>query len=472
MVEKTPNHGLNKYAEGEENWTHSPDMQAIEERLVIRDQEDSLGKYVPYATTTFVSTDTGGTYDGNGGSWQPAVRGFGTVTASTVDAGNTFRDPSGKEITGEIATVDQTSNNAEVLLGQGMIVGVTSSNTYVADPRNFGAHDTAIQDTVSQIKRGSEPGYVYIPAVPSDGSKIVIENTVTFGGKGPDVLPMGYGFQTQDCAYMDTTINTGDPMFEIVDVRCMRTPMGGIKVSAPGQDAEFIRIRDVTEPMLQHCEVRGLGTSNPSAEGAYVIDSETYNGLIWNCTYIQRGGGGEDPDVSGMNAIAARNSQGTDAPGEIQIIGFNTYADPAKPFKNGYDCTTTASNMMFTSGRFEGAGGDGHLVASNGELFVGAPFELGRSENGAAGIHFTGFTLGVATGVVSSGTIDGDGIYVDPGQGVIGTTYLNCNEDDIHVTANPGGGQLTVPSPASQQGSVYYPSGASNIHVVQTNNPL
>jgi hypothetical protein len=473
MAEKTPNHGLYKYTEGETDWTHSPDMQAIEERLVIRDLEESIGDYIPYSTTTFISTDTGNTYDGDGKSWQPAGRGFGTVTASTVYADKTFKDPSGKEITGEIATIDQTGGNGvEALLGQGMIVGVAPSNVHTVDPRDSGSHDAAIQDAVSQLKSGSEPGYVHIPSVPSDASHITIENTVTFDANGPDVLPMGYGFQTQNCAYIDTTIDNGDPMFELIDIRPMNAPMGNLKVSAPGQDAEFMRLKGVTEPLLQHCEVRGLGNSNPAADGAYVLDSETYNGMLFNCTYLQRGGGGENPDVSGMNAIAGRNSRGTDGPGEMHIIGFNTYADPDRPFNNGYHCDSNSSNIAFSAGRIEGSGGDGHFSVTKGAVMIGAPFELGRSENGADGVHFSGYQLIVGDGVYGSGQIDGDGIYFDPGEGHIGNVFLDAAGDDVVVTANPGGSaQVSVPSPAALNGTANYPSGASNVHVVQTSNP-
>lgn len=474
MVKKTPNHGLNKYAEGEADWTHSPDMQAIEERLVIRDQEEKIGDYIPYSTATFISTDTGRTYDGDGESWQPAARGFGTVSASTIDAGRTLRDPSGKEITTEIATIDQTGGNGvETLLQQGMIVGVTSSNTYLANPRDFGSHDAAIQNAVSQLQNGSEPGYVYIPAIPSDNSNITIENTVTFdGNSGPNVLPMGYGFLSQDCAYIDTTIDDGSPMFQLEDMRAQRTPFGGLKASAPGQDAEFIRMTNVIEPYLRDCEARGLGTDNPSAEGAYVIDSHCYNGLVLNCAYNQRGGDGENPSVGGMNAFAARDSRGTDGPGEMQFVGLNTYADTGNPFRAGYHSTTNASNMMFAFGRFEGAQEAHFDIDSQGALSVGAPFQMGRTENGGHGIDFRGFKLTVSTGVWSGGTIDGDGIRFEPGRGMIGFVHLHCNGDDVKVTANPGGSnRVTVPDPDALLGTASYPSGASNVRVINTNTP-
>jgi hypothetical protein len=74
MVEKTPNHELNKYDEGDTNWTHSPDMQTIEERLVIRDEESNLGNYSPHSGATFVAIDTGAVYDGDGSGWQQATR--------------------------------------------------------------------------------------------------------------------------------------------------------------------------------------------------------------------------------------------------------------------------------------------------------------------------------------------------------------------------------------------------------------
>jgi hypothetical protein len=261
-------------------------------------------------------------------------------------------------------------------------------------------------------------------------------------------------------------------MFHLKSMRAQRLPFGNLKASAPGQDAEFIRMSHIIEPHLVNCEARGLGSPSPSAEGAYVIGSKCYNGLVFSCAYNQRGGNSENPSVGGMNAFAARDDLGTDAPGEMQFIGLNTYADPSNPFRAGYHSEANASNMMFAFGRFEGAQEAHFDIDSGGQLAVGAPFQMGRTENGGHGIDFDGYKLTVATGVWSGGTIDGHGINFSPGQGVIGFVNLNCNGDDVVVTANPGGGnKVTVPDPAALQGSANYPSGASNVRVIKTETP-
>lgn len=80
MVERTPNHELNKYSQGETDWTHSPDMQTIEERLVVRDTDANKSEYTPHDGATFIATDTGAVYDGEGGSWTLATRQFDDVS--------------------------------------------------------------------------------------------------------------------------------------------------------------------------------------------------------------------------------------------------------------------------------------------------------------------------------------------------------------------------------------------------------
>ncbi|WP_135366305.1 polysaccharide deacetylase family protein [Halosimplex halophilum] len=84
MVERTPNHDLHRYEPGETDWTHSPDMATIEERLVVRDEEANLGNYTPHEAATFVATDTGAVYDGDGDAWTPATREADQINANQV----------------------------------------------------------------------------------------------------------------------------------------------------------------------------------------------------------------------------------------------------------------------------------------------------------------------------------------------------------------------------------------------------
>lgn len=124
MVKKTPNHGLHRYSQGEPNWTHSPDMQTIEERLVIRDKESNLENYTPYQTATFVATDTNVVYDGSGESWQLAQRGFEGIEVESINHNRVY-DTGGRyhgELTGSkdakvvIDAIDDRTNRASVVV--------------------------------------------------------------------------------------------------------------------------------------------------------------------------------------------------------------------------------------------------------------------------------------------------------------------------------------------------------------------
>ncbi|WP_135304374.1 hypothetical protein [Haloarcula amylovorans] len=87
MVQETANHGLNKYEAGDTDWTHSPDMQHIEERLVIKDTEANRSNYTPHPTATYVATDSGVVYDGDGSSWNAASRAVQSFSAGDYSAG-------------------------------------------------------------------------------------------------------------------------------------------------------------------------------------------------------------------------------------------------------------------------------------------------------------------------------------------------------------------------------------------------
>lgn len=84
MVKETENHALNKYDKGDANWNHSPDMQHIEERLVVRDEESRLNDYIPHDTATFIATDSGAVYDGDGTQWSKAQRDVGSLSTDRV----------------------------------------------------------------------------------------------------------------------------------------------------------------------------------------------------------------------------------------------------------------------------------------------------------------------------------------------------------------------------------------------------
>lgn len=83
MADKTPNHELNLYAQGDDSWTHTPDMETIEERLVVRDLEENRDEYIPYVDALFFASDNKTWYVGDGTSW---IR-LGTIGESTTGDG-------------------------------------------------------------------------------------------------------------------------------------------------------------------------------------------------------------------------------------------------------------------------------------------------------------------------------------------------------------------------------------------------
>lgn len=125
-MEETPNHGLNKYTKGERDWTHSPDMQTLEERVPVRDLEENLGTYTPHAGAKFEATDTERQFIGDGDAWtRVASTGqdpeFESVTAGEIgitNKGTLYRAGEFVEIFGAQTdtSVGSTSNTTSVRL--------------------------------------------------------------------------------------------------------------------------------------------------------------------------------------------------------------------------------------------------------------------------------------------------------------------------------------------------------------------
>lgn len=80
MADKTSNHELNLYEQGDENWTHTSDMETIEERLIVRDLEQNRDSYTAYKDGLFFATDSEIWYIGTGTSWVS----LGTLDESTL----------------------------------------------------------------------------------------------------------------------------------------------------------------------------------------------------------------------------------------------------------------------------------------------------------------------------------------------------------------------------------------------------
>lgn len=116
MADETPNHQLNTYEQGDSNWEHSTDMETIEERLVIRDVEANLSNYTPHSGATFIATDSGAVFDGDGASWNGAERALKSVNGVQI-----------------ARTPDHLQDAIDALPGDG--------GTVILSPGNYGDED-------------------------------------------------------------------------------------------------------------------------------------------------------------------------------------------------------------------------------------------------------------------------------------------------------------------------------------------
>lgn len=83
MPTPTDNHNLDVgYVEGE-SWDYNDEFQTIEERLVVRDTEANLSNYTPHSAATFIATDTGAVYDGDGTNWNAATRSYNEASVGS-----------------------------------------------------------------------------------------------------------------------------------------------------------------------------------------------------------------------------------------------------------------------------------------------------------------------------------------------------------------------------------------------------
>lgn len=94
MVDTTDNHDLNLYEQGDENWSHRDDLETLEKATPVRDAEANRNSYIPYEGATFVATDTGAVYDGNGSRWTKASRNFEGIKADRVNNVTVIEDGS------------------------------------------------------------------------------------------------------------------------------------------------------------------------------------------------------------------------------------------------------------------------------------------------------------------------------------------------------------------------------------------
>jgi len=476
MVENTPNHGLHKYALGDTDWTHSPDMQTIEERLVIRDVEENLQNYTAHAAATFVSTDTGAVYDGTGSSWESASRGFDTVATNSVETAQVTATESITYPDGSVVTSPPGSSNGH----DGIIRGYNGTSGPGADaevnPNDYADASKAIQDVVDSLESeqsGREQGVVRIPHVDPNGEELTIASTVTFGANG-DTYPSFHGSTGRNGPYIQVTIDDGSPAFDVLGQRLNGIHIWGAFANGNGNDCEFIRFYHTNACTYYGGDLRAFcGPAGGSARGTILIDSKCWNGRIQNVNFNGIPQSGSKTDVSGMSCVRFLDSDGGSfsGPGEWLIQGLTTYSAPSYPMNNIIHSEINASNLRINNCRFESAGGKGLIYLTKGGAVITGN-QLGRTENSASRIHHTGFDVLIGPNTHSASAENGYYIRAQQGRIMNTTRYSKVSSFAIDV-GDPGGsnGKLVVPKPETIIGPVNYPSNASNVYFPDGSQP-
>lgn len=474
MVENTPNHGLHKYAKGDQDWTHSPDMQTIEERLVIRDAEGNLQNYTPHAAATFVATDTGAVYDGTGDSWTAASRGFETVATNSVETARVTATESITYPDGSVVTSPPGSSGAHDGIIRGYNGAAGAGADAEANPNDYADASRAIQDVVDELESaqsGDESGVVRIPHTDPKGNELTIPSTVTFGRNGK-TYPSFHGSTGRHGPYIQVTIDDGSPAFDVRGQRLNGIHIWGANANGGGNDCEFIRLYNTNSCTYYGGDLRAFcGSSGGSARGAILIDSNSYNGRIQNVNFNGISNDSTKHDVSGMNCVAFLNSKGggsSTSPGEWLLQGLTTYADPNYPFNHIIHSEVNASNLRINDCRLESAGGKGLVYMTKGGAVISGN-QLGRCENSADGIHFSGFDIVIGPNIHSASKDVAYYLRGARGKVMNSTRYSRVNRA-IDVD-DSGGGKLVVPHPNTVEDPVSYPSGADKVYFPDGSQP-
>jgi len=474
MVENTPNHGLHKYAQGDQDWTHSLDMQTIEERLVIRDVEGNLENYTPHAAATFVATDTGAAYDGTGSSWEPANRGFETVATDSVEAATVTATESITYPDGSVVTSPPDSSKGHDGIIRGYNGASGSGADAEANPNDYADASRAIQDVVDELEsaqsRGTS-GAVNIPHTDPKGDELTIPSTVTFGRNG-NTYPSFVGSTGRHGPYIQVTIDDGSPAFDVLGQRLNGIHIWGAHANADGNDCEFIRLYNTNACTYYGGDLRSFcGSSGGSARGAILVDSNSYNGRIQNVNFNGISNSGVKRDVSGMNCVTFLNSDGggsSTSPGEWLIQGLTTYADPSYPMNHVIHSEVNASNLRINDCRLESAGGEGLIYMTKGGAVVSGN-QIGRCENSANGIHFTGFDIAIGPNIHSAAK--DVAYYLRGARGKVMNSARYSRVNEAIDVSDPGGGKLVVPHPDTVEDPVSYPNGADNVYFPDGSQP-
>lgn len=453
----TDNHDYHTPRRGTANW-HVPlneNFSRLDTDVEIRDADENRDQYRPKPNAKFLATDTGRVYIGTGDRWEHVVSTGNDATFDSVSTGATNG-------TDDHIGIEPFAD----ALREGYVVGLTNGYQTVVDPRDYPSDADALQaandDLAGNFPESERTGYVYLPPLRPDGTELEIGKTVVFGSETDDVevIPRGWGFRSPSGPLIQCRIDNGDPMFVVASstrVRGTTAQFGGFAADGNGNDAEFLRLRNVASFHLARVHARHFDSA--TAAGVYVFDGGCYNGYINRTTYVASQVHCPDADV-----WVLRNDTGDGPPGELKFgPGNTTYAAPSYPFNSGYRCEVSASDIVW-GGRIEGAGGDGLVYQTGGYLFLSSYTELGRVEGTDTDkVYFDGYMLNISPAISlgSNGTgSEGHGVHVEsmargsipslPNDGIQG--------DVVHVDEDNGSANyVVVPYEGTFNGSVGYP---------------
>jgi len=453
----TDNHDYHTPRKGTPNWDEplNENFENLDTDVEIRDRDENRDQYRPKPNGKFLAIDTGRVYIGDGDRWEHVRSTGNDATFDSVATGAT----GGTDDHVEIEPLADA-------LREGYLVGLTNRYQTVIDPRDHPSDADALQaandDLVENFPDGERTGYVYLPALRPDGTEFDIGKTVVFGSEtdAVEVLPRGWGFRSPSGPLIQCSIDDGDPMFVVASrkrVRGTTAQFGGFAAEASGNDAEFLRLKNVISFHLSQVHARHFNSA--TAKGVYVFDGGCYNGYINRTTYVASRVLCPDTDV-----WVLRNDTGDGPPGELKFgPGNSTYADPSYPFDSGYRCEVDASDIVW-GGRIEGAGGDGLIHQTDGYLFLSSYTELSRVEGTDTDkVYFDGYMLKISPAISLNANLtgsEGHGVHVGtmargyvpplPNDGIQGDV-LRIDDD------NGSRNYVVVPYEGTFNGTVEYP---------------
>ncbi|RXK46944.1 hypothetical protein [Halorientalis pallida] len=457
MVEKTPNHGLNIYSEGDTDWTHSPDMRAIEKRLVIRDQESNLSNYTAHEGAIFIAEDTGAVYDAKQSSWTRASREFesievsdATITKSLTypDGSTTTDSPRGtgtesfKETVAGIVYIDQSGDYVaeSFVTNNGPFSGTDAGAVIQSlhdDILNNGATTITGTDVIGKIIFGTGTYTFDTQAtITADGVKLHGQADYEWNKEGTTMFQPSSDFPTNPvqgmirvegnaCSIENITFGFADrDVYGIHIWDSDRHTLRGITNESIGPNGEGLRVSGSYQSTMRDCQFR-----QAHFRINQVTNKNPNNTIIDNCMF-QHSNSGVAPlkyAGNGNEVRGCRINQGDEFPADPGVAGIAS--SPSGPSKNWVftDCKIFGSNSggnmiegrsLFFNGCTFGGGGDAIFDNLQGTNVVGCIFNINHevlkfdgSDNQFNRAVFTGNNVNAcnSSGNAAFDTVSGNG---------------------------------------------------------------